>query len=152
MLNFRLNKESIKCNLKCNNNYFTTSSSNSKHFWRGFYKCITCKATFVAIIKEVTLHNDVVINLEVNNVSCKEQKEIKIRINSDVRKELAKDLMIKGTLVVKSENIIFNLNRLMYLIFNQDNLDNIQSIFISKFIKFLYFVINSYKISRAYQK
>ena len=142
MLNFRLNKESIKCNLKCNNNYFTTSSSNSIHFWRGFYKCITCKATFVAIIKEVTLHNDVVINLEVNNVSCKEQKEIKIRINSDVRKELAKDLMIKGTLVVKSENIIFN----------QDNLDNIQSIFISKFIKFLYFVINSYKISRAYQK
>ena len=121
----RIKKEKINCTLKCNNNYFTTSrSSNVKHFWRGYYKCTnpTCSSSFVAFIQKIEANKDVNIRVTVENEGKHDAEELKIRITSNERLKLAKDLMIKGTLVVKSENIIFN----------EENIENIQS-------KLLYF-------------
>ena len=118
----RIKKENINCTLKCNNNFFTTTNSiNAKHFWRGYYKCenSTCSSSFIAIIQKVIPNEDIKIDFHVKNECKHDSEEIKIRITGDDRKNLAKDLKNKGTLFVKSENIIFN----------QENIENFQSSF-----------------------
>ena len=121
LLNLRLNKEDIKCSLKCNNNYFSTAKSTiPKHFWRGYYKCVRCKSTYVAIIKNIHVNKDVLIEIYIENKCDKcTDKEVKIRVANKERNELAKDLLIRGTLTIKSENIIFN----------EENSDSIHSMY-----------------------
>ena len=114
-----MRKENISCNLISNNNYFTTAKKiEPKHYWRGYYKCKNCKSSYVAIIKEINVKKDVIIDITIEN-DCKKCKEETIRIRSTgaARKDLAKNLMIKGTLNVKSDHIIFN----------EKNQENIQS-------------------------
>ncbi len=112
MLNLRLRNNNINCSLKCNNNYFTTTNSvTSKHFWRGYYKCskVDCNGEYVAIIDKIENQKSVVINffVRISPINHKEQ-EIKFRINGKERENLAKELLIKGTMTVKSENLIYN--------------------------------------------
>jgi cellulase/cellobiase CelA1 len=114
-----LRKENITCNLISNNNYFTTAKKiEPKHYWRGYYKCKNCKSRYIDIIKEINDKKDVLINITIEN-DCKKciEETIKIRSTGASRKDLAKDLMIKGTLNVKSD----------HLIFNEKNQENIQS-------------------------
>lgn len=119
LLNLRLRKENISCNLISNNNYFTTAQKiEPKHYWRGYYKCKNCKSTYIAIINTISMKKEVVIDVSIENEcnKCKEET-IKIRSTGAGRKDLAKDLMIKGTLNVKSNNIIFNAE-------NQENINS----------------------------
>ncbi len=112
LLTLRLQKEGIKCCLNCNYNYFSTASVKKPlNFWRGTYGCNNphCKANYVAIIKQLQLNTDVIIEVYTENECHHDhQEDVKIRIDGDYRKNLGKELLIKGTLMVKSENIIFN--------------------------------------------
>ena len=64
------------------------------------------------------MKKEVIIDVSIENEcnKCKEET-IKIRSTGAGRKDLAKDLMIKGTLNVKSNNIIFNAE-------NQENINS----------------------------
>ena len=68
MLNLRIRKEKISCNLKCNNNYFSTAEiRTSKNYWRGNYQCTSCETKYIAIIRKIEIHNDVIIDLYTKN-------------------------------------------------------------------------------------
>jgi hypothetical protein len=112
LLNLRFKKENLNCNLKSNNNYFsTTKSTTPKHYWRGFYKCTheSCPGKFIATIKNIEERKDVQINvlIAIHPISHIEN-EIKFQIKGKERINLAKDLIINGTLAVQADNTVFN--------------------------------------------
>ena len=78
-----------------------------KHYWRGYYKCKNCKSSYIAILKKISVKKEIIIDVSIENdcSKCKEET-LKIRSTGTGRKDLAKDLMIRATLNVKSENII----------------------------------------------
>ena len=131
MLNLRFKKENLNCNLKSNNNYFTTTKSSSpKHYWRGFYKCTDeiCPGKFIATIENKEERKDIEIKVLISHKPIFHiDNEIKFQINGEERINLAKDLIINGTLAIQAENTIFN-NK------NKENFESINSkyyIFIS---------------------
>jgi hypothetical protein len=129
LLNLRFKKENLNCYLKSNNNYFsTTKSTPPKNYWRGFYKCTheSCPGKFIATIENIEERKDVLINvlIAINPISHIEN-EIKFQIKGKERINLAKDLIINGTLAVQAENTVFN----------NENKGNFESI-----VKILYFI------------
>jgi hypothetical protein len=129
LLNLRVRNENINCNLSCNNNYFTTTKSTTpKHYWRGYYKCSNenCQGKFVAIISKIEYQKVVQIDFFIiESPIIHDENEIKFRTNGEERVNLSKDLLIKGTLTVKSENLLFN----------EKNIKSFQSIYFYLFFK-----------------
>jgi hypothetical protein len=111
LLTLRLHKEGINCTLKCNNNSFSTSKlKKPNNLWKGLYICTNekCRLEYSATIKEIHVNADIEMSIYFQCVCGHERDEMKIRVTGENRKEIAKELMINGTMNVKSDHIIFN--------------------------------------------
>jgi hypothetical protein len=84
----QLQKEGINCNLKYNNNYFSTKKKPI-YYWRGLYECTnnTCKSRYKATMKEIPELNkkNIIIEINYTETECFYGKNDEIKIKRSAR-------------------------------------------------------------------
>ena len=109
ILNSKLRSFEINCKLRSMHNWLknTQGQKVNCNFWNGTYRCLSCDAIFKFQIKKNLFEsfNAVEIDTHVTGYRFHEAKQNRLQIRGIVRKEMAKETIMKGVPLVRASLI-----------------------------------------------
>ena len=127
ILNSKLRSFDINCKLRSKHNWLKNMQGQKVNcnFWNGTYRCLSCDAIFNFQIKKNLYENlnDAEIDTHVTGYRFHEVTKNRLQIRGIARKEMAKELIMKGVPLVRASLIsVSEKGIIIIVIFIQFNL------------------------------